>query len=156
MIGSMNFKKTGSEDTEWNNRVFQRTAKAVLIDREMYYWVMRKTSITHQGINANYIDRANSYLYCLEAIPLTDRFSRACCLEKLYKTMINVRYHAWRTEYQSLAIKTVRSLKTKTFHEFLMNKHISLKMKSVLLLFLYVPMTYKLFMKLCEKRAVRS
>lgn len=156
IIGQMLFKDMSTEDTEWNNRMYQRTTKAVLIESEMYCWVMRSTSITHQKVNENYIDRANSYCLCLNEIPATDMLGRACCLEKLYKTMVNVRYWAWKTEYKPLAIKTVERLKKQTINEFLHNRRISLKMKSILLLFLYVPATYRFFMWLCEKRAAHN
>ena len=43
------FQETGTEDTEFNCRIYQKSCQAVIIDIPMYYWVQRPTSITHQN-----------------------------------------------------------------------------------------------------------
>ena len=45
------FQETGTEDTEFNCRIYQKSCQAVIIDIPMYYWVQRPTSITHQKVN---------------------------------------------------------------------------------------------------------
>ncbi|MGN0514976.1 MAG: glycosyltransferase family 2 protein, partial [Lachnospiraceae bacterium] len=42
------FRKTGTEDTEFNCRIYLHAHQAILIEEAMYYWVQRSSSITHQ------------------------------------------------------------------------------------------------------------
>ena len=149
------FRQTGTEDTEYNNRIFLKSSQVAVIDASLYYWVQRPSSITHQKVNARYIDRANSYYLCLQDISQDRPLYRACCLEKLYKTMVNVRYHATGTPFHELACRTVKELKGKTFKEFVTSKHISFRMKFLLILFYYLPPLYSGFMKVCEAKARR-
>ena len=105
------FQETGTEDTEFNCRIYQKSCQAVIIDIPMYYWVQRPTSITHQKVNPRYIDRADSYYLCLQNIPKENTVYRGCCLEKLFKMIINVRYHASNTPYRHLAHLTAKKTK---------------------------------------------
>lgn len=144
------FSSTGTEDTEFNCRIYQKSYQAILIKEDLYYWVQRATSITHQKINRNYIDRANSYYLCLQNIPNNKLSYQGYCLEKLYKTMVNIRYHAQHTTYKDLANQTITKLKDKTFHQFIKNKHISLIKKIGLVSFYNFPFLYDGFMWLCN------
>ena len=147
------FQETGTEDTEFNCRIYQKSCQAVIIDIPMYYWVQRPTSITHQKVNPRYIDRADSYYLCLQNIPKENTVYRGCCLEKLFKMIINVRYHASNTPYRHLAHLTAKRLKKQTANEFLKNRHIPFHIKLSLLSFYYIPPLYSGFMKLCETKA---
>lgn len=147
------FKETGTEDTEFNCRIYQKASQAIIIHADMYYWVQRSSSITHQKINARYIDCANSYYLCLQNISKDNAAYRGYCLEKHYKIMVNVRYHAANTPYCGLARQTVKKLRGQTINEFLCNKYIPLYMKCSLLLFYHIPLLYSGFMKLCEVKA---
>lgn len=149
-IKDLRFKQTGSEDTEFNNRVYLRTNLAILINIPLYYWVQRQSSISHQPVNKNYIDRANSYLLCLHEIPIKEKKHRAFCLEKLYKITINIRYHSQNTQWYDYAIKQTQIIKQQSIKEFIRNKYISLSKRMGLLLFLYIPITYNCFMYINE------
>lgn len=85
LIGESRFKITGSGDTEFNNRIYLKTKSAIYIDEPLYYWYQRATSITHQSINLNFIDRINSYFISLNEIPQKHIDYRACCLENYIK-----------------------------------------------------------------------
>lgn len=146
-------KRPVQEDTEFNCRIYQKSCQAVIIDIPMYYWVQRPTSITHQKVNPRYIDRADSYYLCLQNIPKENTVYRGCCLEKLFKMIINVRYHASNTPYRHLAHLTAKRLKKQTANEFLKNRHIPFHIKLSLLSFYYIPPLYSRFMKLCETKA---
>lgn len=150
LINDLRFKQTGTEDTEFNNKVYIKTNSAILIDIPLYYWVQRPSSITHQPVNQNFIDRAYSYLLCLHEIPAEESLCRAFCLEKLYKTIINVRYRSKNTEWYNYAISQTLILKQETIKEFILNKYISLIKKMGLLLFLYIPYIYSFFIYLNE------
>ena len=150
IIKDLRFKQTSSEDTEFNNRVYLRTNLAILINIPLYYWVQRQSSITHQPINKNYIGRANSYLLCLHEIPIKEKKYRACCLEKLYKITINIRYHSQKSQWYDYAISQTQIIKQQSIKEFIRNKYISLPIRMGILLFLYIPITYNFFILINE------
>lgn len=150
IIKDLRFKQTGSEDTEFNNRVYLRTNLAIFINIPLYYWVQRQSSISHQPVNKNYIDRANSYLLCLHEIPIKEKRYRAFCLEKLYKITINIRFHSQKTQWHNYAISQTQIIKQQSIKEFIRNKYISLSKRTGLLLFLYMPITYNFFILINE------
>lgn len=146
LINNLRFKQTASEDIEFNNNVYLKTKSAILVNAPLYYWVQRPSSITHQPVNENFINRVYSYLVCLNEIPKEDKLYRAFCLQKLYKTIINVRYRSKKTKWNNYATRQTLAFKQETIKEFIQNKHISLSKKIGLLLFLYIPITYNCFM----------
>ncbi|MEJ8741116.1 glycosyltransferase family 2 protein [Phocaeicola sp. HCN-6420] len=150
LISNLRFKQTGTEDTEFNNQVYLKTNSALLVNVPLYYWVQRPSSITHQLINQNFINRAYSYLICLHEIPVENNLYRAFCLQKLYKTIINIRYRSEKTKWNNYTISQFLILKRQTIKEFVRNKHICLSKKIGLLLFLYIPKTYNCFMFINE------
>ena len=143
------FVKTGSEDTEWNNRMFLKAKSAVLVDEELYYWVQRESSITHQRMNPMMLDRINSYLLCLNEIPSEIRQARAGCLNDLYKVMLHTRYNAEGTEYEESARLLSSTAYKNTIKEY---KQSDLKWitKWGLLVFYHCPPLYRLFRKVCS------
>lgn len=150
LIGSSRFITIATEDTEFNNKIFLKTQKAIFLDQCLYYWVQRPSSITHQSVNKNFIDRAYSYLFCLNQIPKNHKEYRAYCLEKLYKTAVNVQYRARNTEIYNYAVKTAEELRAKTINEFISNTHINIFHKISLLVFYCIPFTYHIFIKLLK------
>lgn len=161
IIGNNRFIKTGTEDTEFNNRIYLQCNKAVLVYATTYYWFQRSSSITHQAvnlntqtINLNTIDRANSYYICWQTIPNTLQEYKDICLEKLYKTIINIRYYANKSIYQNNANNLASSLINKTSKDFWKSSHIKLFMKIILFSFYKIPLSYKLFMWLAEQRTL--
>lgn len=150
IIKNLFFKKTGTEDTEYNNRIYLRTSKAVIVKEELYFYVQRPTSIIHQPINDNFIDRMNSYYLCFEQIPTNMPKYQAFCLEKMYKTIINVRYHARHTHYKASTNILCKRLTDQTFSSLLKNKGLEFHRKLSLLLFYYIPSSYTLFIKIME------
>lgn len=144
------FQNTGTEDTVFNNSVYLHCKQAILIEEFMYDWFQHGNSVIHQKLNLHFIDRMNSYYLALNNIPLEQTEYRAFCLEKLYKTMINIRYHAKNTSFNNFVNKQILELKEKTFKDFWSNYHISIYRKIGLSLFLFIPFFYTSFMKLME------
>lgn len=153
IIKSNRFINTTSEDTIFNNSIYLTCQKAIIVKQSLYYWVQRTSSITHQPVNAYFIDRAYSYSINLHKIPLENTLYRSFCLERLYKTIINVRYLSYKTPWHNYAIRQSQELKQQTIKEFIKNKNISLLKKLGLALFIYCPMTYRFFMTLSNLRS---
>ena len=152
LLKNMIFKKNSCEDIEFNNRVYLKTQSAVFINLPLYYWFQRSNSISHQPINLTFINRCDTYMLCLKEIPQIDIQYKAFCLEKLYKTIINVRHYSQKTLFKTYSNALVQNIKAQTIKEFVNNKYITIFMKIVLLVFYYIPVTYTIFISLCNLR----
>lgn len=154
IIGNSRFIKTGTEDTEFNNRIYLKCNRGILVFATAYYWFQRYTSMTHQTVNLNTIDRANSYYLCWKRIPPHREDYQGLCLEKLYKTIINVCYYADKSIYKNNANTLASNLISKTQLCFWKNPYIKFSMKILLFSFYKIPPFYKPFMWIAEKRTL--
>ena len=111
IIDNQRFNKTGSEDTEFNCRVFRKCNNAIWLKIPLYFWVQRSTSIIHQPINANYIDRMNSYYMCYCNLLRNNSKLKDYCLEKTYKVMINIRFYSKNTIYTDELESNIKFIK---------------------------------------------
>ena len=143
LIKNLFLNKTASEDTDFNLRVFLQSQSAVLINAEMYYWVQRNSSITHSGINKRYVDILDTYYNMYNYIPIDKEEYKAYCIYKLYKRILNIRYHTKSNEYNNYAIKKIRFIKKQTWKYFKNNPSLSLKKKFIISIFYYIPILYK-------------
>lgn len=146
LVKDLQLKITGSEDTEWMNRVCLRMNKAIMVDAEMYYWIQHHSSMTHNGITPVQIDRINSYFLCLNEIPKELNQYRAWCMEKLYKVMLHTRFNAKGSEYEMEAYKVASSAYKQTIPEYFKSP-IKTRNKLALLVFYHFPFIYNSFMR---------
>lgn len=150
LIDDTFFIKTAAEDTVFNNIIYLKCQKAIVINKEMYYWVQRPTSITHQnqGINLTYVNRILSYYQCLKDIPINNIRYRAAALIKLYKTIIiynsDIKNSCLKIKFKEVKL----FVKQRTFSEFLSNYQIDIINKSVILLLFYFPFIFKTYVTL--------
>ena len=147
LIENLLFRQTAAEDTEFNNRIFQRTNKAILVDACLYYYIQRTGSLMHQPVNENYIDRLNSYDLCLEDLDISDQKHRGECLDRLFRVFLYTRHYTANTVLSNKALTNIRILKKKHIKEFLQNKSIRLHRKIILLGFSNLPFCYALFLQ---------
>lgn len=91
-IANLFFASTEAEDVEFNNRVYLRMNKAALIKEQLYFWIQRKESVSHQGYSLWYVNILNTYLLCLNEIPRHEPLFRSYCLRRLYRHMLSKRY----------------------------------------------------------------
>lgn len=146
-IGTLSFIKTSSEDTVFNNSLYLKCKKAIIINQKMYYWVQRPTSITHQGIDSTYINRILSYYQCLKATPLNHKY-RTIILERLYKSMVTYKFNARKSPLVLEVRKINKFIKKETFTEFLLKSHIPVINKIKIFLPLYFPFIFKVYVGL--------
>ena len=92
LIEAIPFMQVPNEDLEWNTRVFLKARRAVLVERELYYYVRHGASIMHRKFGRGIIDQLGTVMMCLDQLPETDRHGRSCCLAYLYKTYFYQRY----------------------------------------------------------------
>ena len=146
-IGTLSFIKTSSEDTVFNNSLYLKCKRAITINQKMYYWVQRPTSITHQGIDSIYVNRILSYYQCLKATPKNHKY-QAIILERLYKSMVTYKFNARKSPLVLEIRKINKSIKKETFSQFLLESHIPIKNKIKILLPLYFPFIFNVYVKI--------
>ena len=144
-IAEERYVKTGSEDTEWNNRMALKMKRAVQINLEMYYYVYRASSASHGGVTSRFLDIMNSYKLCLDSIPVEQTTYRSWCLDKLYRCMLSATIRARGTSLAEEAIGIANRIYAETVEEF-KHSEIPLARKISLLFFFHVPCLYSLFL----------
>lgn len=144
-IAEERFIKTGSEDTEWNNRMALKMKRAVLINLEMYYYVHRASSASHGGVTSRFLDIMNSYKLCLDSIPAGQTTYRSWCLDKLYRCMLSTTIRARGTSLAEDALGIANRIYAETIEEF-KHSEIPLSRKISLLFFFHMPWLYSLFL----------
>lgn len=158
-IDYLYFSKTASEDVDFNNRVYLRMNKAILLPIGMYFYIQRSDSILHQGskrMNLHLASTVLSWKLCLDAIPDKFTYYRALCLKHLYKLMPQKRFWSRGTSYHQLVIDNVTGLRKNTIREFLSNPHIKISDKIIMGGFNFCPFIYWIFITLTELKARRS
>ena len=137
------------EDTEWVHRACMRMKKCILVEKELYYYIQRGSSLTHESKNRNFIDSIRSQYICLSNTPKGNSELRSLCLQYMYKVMISTRYQFYKTQYIDEIDSLNEEIYKKTKDEF--NKStINRITKLRLLLFYHCPWAYRLFMKTCD------
>jgi glycosyltransferase involved in cell wall biosynthesis len=154
VIGNSRFIKTRTEDTEFNNRIYLKCNRAVLVNVEAYYWFQRCNSLCHLPFSLYTIDFINSYYICWQEIPEQQQMYKGLCLEKLYKTIINICYYANNSIYKKYVNDLAKKLVNDTQYFFWRNYYIKLPMKIMLMTFYKVPFLYKIFMWLVKMRSL--
>lgn len=121
LIEGLWFKPLASEDAEWNVRLALRIRKAILLDQELYFYVLSENSLTraNKGINRTIVDRLMTHLYCLDEIPRERKKFRMMWCRDLYKRMIYTNYLTRSTEYFNEVNHICSLIYEKTKKEFL-------------------------------------
>ena len=151
LIQGLAFRKIASEDTDFNNRVFLRANKAILVNASLYYWVQRHTSITHNQFSTRDIDCINTYKMCLDEIPKSDCVNRSLCLSALYKVILHTRYNSRNTVLCHETGEIAKKVYLQTWKEFIYS-NLNWKRKFGLLFFYHCPWSYCIFRSLMAIR----
>ncbi|MBO6170241.1 MAG: UDP-galactopyranose mutase [Bacteroidales bacterium] len=150
LLEGLLFSVTSAEDLEYNNRVFQRVKKAVLLPEVLYYWVKRQGSNSNNGADLWFVNAILSYSFSLNAIPKDNELYRSYCLRRMYRSMATIRYWSGRSSFHNLAVKHCRTILKETTGEFLRNRHIPVWEKFIFIIFNYLPSTYHIFVRVSK------
>ena len=151
LIEGLTFYDIATEDTEWQTRVFLRTTKAILVQKELYFWIQHPSSLSHSGVTMKYVDCMNTYKKSLDLIP-SDSIYRSWCLEKLYKVIVRIKYHTRNSPLADHASAIEKKIYQDTIAEF-KGTRIKWSKKYGLLLFYHAPWLYGLFAKVAAMMA---
>lgn len=144
-IADSRFVITAIEDMEFNFRLWSRMKKAVLIEENLYYYIQRKTSITHGGISRWFINRMESFKRCYDDIPkeFTDIQSRN--IQQLYKVMLYTKHYAKGTTLSYEANSLSERIYQETKKDF-WQSNLPWYKKQVLAFMLKAPSVYSLLL----------
>ena len=154
LLENVYFSDTASQDTEFNNRVYQQIAKAICTKAIFYYWIQRPGSITHKGFNQRYVNVVHSYYVCLNSIPQDNGLFRAYCLRRFFRVMPSRIYWTKGGACHESAKKLCRDLKHRTSRELRKNHFIPFYEKCILYSFNYFPPIYVAFVKSLDFRTL--
>ena len=152
LLENVYFSDTASQDTEFNNRVYQQIVKAICTKEIFYYWIQRPDSITHKGFDLRYVNVVHSYYVCLNKIPQDNDLFRAYCLRRFYRAMPSRIYWTKGGAYHESAKKLCRDMRHRTSKEFRKNRFIPFYERCILYSFNFFPPIYIAFMKSLDFR----
>lgn len=160
LIENLRFVKTAIEDMEFNFRVCvnMKNKKAIIVNDKLYYWIIRNTSQSHEGIGKRYVERIDSYYLCYKDIPEEMAYYKAQCLDMLYKVMVYTHYDTKRKGDKDLyrRCKSLRSsIYQETKNDFL-KCGLSQSKKMLLMLLYHVPAIYPVFKSVFELKSKLS
>lgn len=150
IIDNIRFQKAAAEDCIFSIEIYLKTKSAIIVKKELYYWVQRNTSITHEPINQRKINIITSYYQCFQKIPKNNYEYRAAALEMLYKNMIIYRFNINKLPWVQIIKEKNKSIRMRTIHEFSTNKYISIFHKMAYLCFIYIPQLFKVYSIICS------
>ena len=147
------FNPIPAEDVEWLTRVILRLDRFILIPLNLYFYVMRTDSLTHdqteQGINPVIIGRLKTHYQCLKLIPADKTQYRAYCFRDLYDKMKHFTCMAYGTSLEAETRSQCKVIYQETIKEFLrMPIGLPYKIKNVL--FFHCPWLHRSIVNLGE------
>lgn len=151
LIEGLTFDDIATEDTEWQTRVFLRSSKGILVQKELYFWIQHQSSLSHSGVTMKYVDCMNTYKKCLDHLP-SDSIYRSWCLEKLYKVIVRTKYFTRNTELANYSLNIEKNIYHTTIDEFKSSNIRWFKKYGLLLLYRF-PWLYGLLTRVAEMMA---
>ena len=118
------FNHDASQDTEFNNKVYQRVKKAVCYREQLYFYIKRSGSFQNRPISQRFFDPILTVEDCLKVIPEDYSLYRAYCLRYLYKIIISKGFVASQTSLYPNVERLIKSVRERTIREFKRNKNI--------------------------------
>ncbi|MBQ6298769.1 MAG: glycosyltransferase family 2 protein [Bacteroidales bacterium] len=128
IIGDLRFEFAKiAEDVCFNYRVYLRTRKAVFINKDLYQYYYRKTSIsssiTKEDVFLNFAHRITLEQY---TVPNSKDLFRVAYLRKIYRVMTTHRAGLLGTEYYSSFMEICLPFRKRTVWEYVMSRSIPL------------------------------
>lgn len=153
VIEGMTFKSIDAEDIEWTTRVTMRAEKISLIERPLYGYRLRPTSITRQsaGVNPAIANRLDTYLMCLDEIPTECPDYRSWCLLYTYKYLLSTRLQFRGSALYGQVKAKTQEIYEKTISE-LLHSRLSIPVKCALYCFYHMPALYAPLYRIHAKR----
>lgn len=141
------FPLYGSEDCVFNCKAYGNAGKTILMDiqPDLYYWVQRNDSTSHNGFTNYHCMCLQSYFdmerYVFESMPEYHYL----VLEKTYRKILSFRYNSKGTKFEK-KVEQIISENIKAFQSrFARQKEVGTLKKVFYGVFFYSPVTYGVF-----------
>ena len=149
----LEFKPIPAEDTEWLIRVCSRLSKCIVVPLELYFYVMRSSSLTHaqsqRGVNAVIVGRLQTVFSFLDLFPEDKPQYKTMCLNDLYRRIHTYTYLARGTDYQDELRARCKEIYKKTIKEYL-NSPVGIKAKVKNVVYYHCPWVFRSVVSLSE------
>ena len=158
VASKIRFPVYGTEDSVFNCFAYSLSQKNIYleINPDLYYWVQRLSSTSHNGFTLYHCMSLKSYfemeLYIHENVPDCSKYA----LDKTFRKVLSFRYASRRTELYPKTQAIISDYFPDFKKRFAYEKDIPLYRKLLFFLFYYVPAIYSLFRVLSEWRARRN
>ena len=149
-INNIRFKDKGFEDTYFSIMVYCNISLCIYIKAPLYYWFVRSSSKSHKKFDErNYLSifTHHNNLMNLKDFKIPETI-QASCLLRLYKTMLYAIQNSKNTAYQSKVKSACKYLNKLHQNSFLFNKHLRLRDRIIIYIFLRYNSLYALFLKM--------
>ena len=148
-VKDLYYKSVWGEDAEYNSRFYLRVESAILVPQYLYYWIQNSRSL-HRNQPPQLFDRyLKGNIAILRNIPSLFGEERSMALNRLMLCLLASRYNITHYKCFKQSKKSVNNLikeiSGETLKEFISNRYISLKFKTGILTFYYIPATYNIF-----------
>lgn len=149
-VSDIKFINTACDDMEWSSRLYLKAQKAIMVEKELYFWLQHGTNVSLSGYSSDhYIDRMNSYLITYNNIPESEKSYRDWCLERMLKVILITRRNNMGTDSDERTNKLAKEIIGKVSDD-LKHSDIDRLQKISLQLFCKYPGLYKTFIKVCN------
>ena len=148
-IKTLQFQESACEDFQFNCELFFNVESAVWINYPLYYWVQRRTSVTHQPLSPKKIDQVFIYEYCYDMVKEKYPQYASYFLNKLIKYFLSIRLRRQQSVYQVYAQEKLDNLRQKCLKEINTSKFPFIQ-KIVFIGLIVSPQLYKGFIQMCE------
>lgn len=141
-----------AQDFDYNIRVFLKAENVVAIHREMYFWVQRPTSFSHQSDYRDIVYSCIVKMYHDNYVNLPESkrlFSRDL-LSRLYKDMIFWKNRNYRTNNESAVFGKCKKYEKNTRKAYWLNWRINPLEKIVVTILLHSPHLTRWLMKVTK------
>lgn len=149
----LEFKPIPAEDIEWLIRVCLRLSKCVVVPLELYFYVMRSSSLTHaqsqRGVNAVIVGRLQTEFSFLDLFPEDKPQYKMMCFNDLYRRIHTYTYLARGTAYQDELRAQCKEIYKKTIKEYL-NSPVGVKAKVKNVVYYHCPWVFRSVVTLSE------
>lgn len=145
IIGNHRFNNFSlGEDVEFNSRVYNICHKIVMINIPLYYYNIRRGSLSHSKFSDNDISCLKAFHFIYNNVQNQDPLIKKIALIRLYKDLLSIRYRV-TPQYKKEVQVCFEDIYFSTINDFKKNPKISPFVKIVMLIFFKMPFSYRIF-----------
>lgn len=158
VVKNIRFPLYGTEDTVFNCYLYSKSDRNVFLNikPDLYYWVQRKSSTSHNGFTNYHCMSLKSYFDMEEYIYNTCPEFHKYVVEKTFRKILSFKYSSKNTEFNIKVKEIIHKSFPKFKKRFYKNQYIKWYKKIMYLTFYYLPVSYNIFRILNDYKTIHS